>query len=127
MGMFGTLFEKPGPAPVPPAVAFRYPEPKPCPLTYPHRMARVIPPLVTHPITIEGRTYTSKSGAAIDVPAEDARVLAANNWLVFGLSGSLETRPADPSRCEIFVETPTERVMQFDGKAWRDVRTGAVV
>ncbi|MFA6319212.1 MAG: hypothetical protein WC943_17500 [Elusimicrobiota bacterium] len=89
-------------------------------------MARVIPPPASS-LMIEGRAYTSKSGAALDVPLEDARVLACNGWLLFGHSGALPARPAQPLKGEIFVETPAERVMQFDGVRWRDVHTGAVI
>lgn len=89
-------------------------------------MARVIPPLAGT-IQIEGRVYDAKGGAAFDCPLEDARILAANSWLLFGLSGALESRPAQPRGGEIFVETPAERVMQFDGKAWRDIHSGVAV
>jgi hypothetical protein len=89
-------------------------------------MARVIPPMVGS-LTIEGRTYTSKNGATLDVPLGDARILACNGWLAFGRSGALESRPTNAGIGELFIETPSERVMQFDGKAWRDVRTGAPV
>ena len=88
--------------------------------------ARVIPPAGAH-LVIEGRAYTSKDGAAFDAPLSDARVLAANGWLLFGHSGALPGRPAQPRTGEIFVETPTERVMQFDGRAWRDVHTGTCI
>jgi hypothetical protein len=96
------------------------------PLSAPEKLARVIPPL-TGSLVIEGRSYVSRNGAAFDAPAEDARIMAANGWLIFGLSGPLSMRPAQPRMGEIFVELPTEAVSQFDGRAWRDVRTGSVI
>ena len=87
-------------------------------------MARVIPPAGGH-LVIEGRAYTSQDGAAIDAPLQDARILAANGWLLFGHSGALAGRPAQPRMGEIFVVIPSEQILQFDGRSWRDVRTGA--
>ncbi|MBI1751868.1 MAG: hypothetical protein HY014_05405 [Acidobacteria bacterium] len=82
---------------------------------------------MTGSLTIEGRTYNSVKGAALDVPMEDARILACNGWLLFGYCGGLEARPAQPRIGEIFVVTPAEQVIQFDGRSWRDVSTGSVV
>jgi hypothetical protein len=78
-------------------------------------------------LTVEGRPYSSKNGRPLDVPMEDARTLAANGWVLVGASGPLEARPAEPKTREAFVESATDRLLLFDGRAWRDALTGAVV
>jgi hypothetical protein len=99
------------------------------PLYEPNRRARVLPPL-SGPftsVTVEGRTYSSRNGAPLDVALEDARVLAANGWLVLGACGPLEARPVQPQIGEAFFENSTDRQLIFDGRRWRDAHSGAEV
>ncbi|WP_243301269.1 hypothetical protein [Geothrix oryzisoli] len=99
------------------------------PLSAPHKRARVLPPLsgAFTTMTIEGRTYASRTGAPIDVPVEDARVLVCNSWLLLGACGPLEARSEQPQIGEAFFENSTDRQLIFDGRRWRDTRTGAEV
>jgi hypothetical protein len=125
MGLFGTVLAKHS-APVPPS-PHRYGEPKPTPLQNPNVLARVLPCTDARPLSIEGRSYAPKSGAAQDVPLEDARILGRNGWLLVARSGAHSDRPELALRGELFLETGVEKLLQFDGRFWRDPITGAVV
>jgi hypothetical protein len=92
---------------------------------------RVFPPnaIGSATITVNGRTYTTTSGAAIDVPDFDALVIAANGWSLSAPdgSGASSARPANPQRGAKFADTTLGVAVVFDGKVWRNKITGAAV
>lgn len=97
------------------------------PLSTPHLKVRMLAPLDGHfrTMTVEGRTYSASAVEQyLDVPVEDARLLAANGWMDCGRVGPLTLRPDKPLRGETFIAEELGRVLIFDGHAWRDVITG---
>ena len=99
------------------------------PLYEPHKLARVLPPSAGPFVSmvIEGRRYSSKGGAPLDVPAEDARILGANGWVLLGPSGPAEVRPKDPLFGASFLDITHDQPLVFDGRVWRDTHTGCEV
>jgi len=96
-------------------------------LTQPRLMVRMFPPPggALRRMTVEGRLYEVPEGENfLDVPIEDARVLAYNGWFDLGPVGPTEARPAAPLRGYMFTDTTVGLVMIFDGQAWRDFLTG---
>lgn len=91
---------------------------------------RVLPPNA-NPITttVNGRPYSTTAGTPLDVPDMDAMVLQANGWHISapGGVGTTTTRPANPTKNMRFADTTLGVEITFDGKAWRNSITGAVV
>lgn len=94
-------------------------------------LTRVLPPSSTGnaSITVNGRTYTTSNGAAIDVPDFDAQVMGANGWKIAAPDGSGTTaeRPPKPTNGMRYLDTTLGVVIVFDGKFWRNKITGASV
>ncbi len=91
---------------------------------------RVYPPNTsgTATITVNGRTYSTTNGAAIDVPDFDALIIAANGWSLSAPDGAGATsaRPANPQKGAKFADTTLGVPVVFDGKVWRNKITGAI-
>lgn len=83
----------------------------------------------TDQITVNGRTYSSTNGAAIDVPDHDGFVMAANGWhnVAAGGSGATASRPVNPPRNTTFFDSTVGGLIVWDGAAWRNKTTGAAV
>jgi hypothetical protein len=76
-------------------------------------------------MTVEGRSYEVQEGQNyLDVPVEDARVLAFNGWFELGPVGPTSARPQNPLRGFMFTDTAVGLVLIFDGQAWRCFVTG---
>jgi hypothetical protein len=92
---------------------------------------KVLPPnsTGTDTITVNGRTYSTSNGAAIDVPDHDADVMAANGWqrVAGGGSGATAMRPSNPNKGLVFYDSTVGGLIVWDGKAWRNKTTGAAV
>ncbi len=88
--------------------------------------------------TVNGRTYTAVPGTPIDVPDQDARALISNGFreplgsLTVASVGTTAQRPTmgiDNAR-DIntnYIDTTLGVVIFWDGRAWRNIITGAVV
>ena len=92
---------------------------------------RLIPPggPGTNPITVNGRTYSCAAGSTIDVPDFDAQVLMANGWstAAAGGAGLTANRPANPTKGMQFHDTTLNSTVVYDGRTWRNPKTGAAV
>jgi len=100
---------------------------------------RVLPPnsVALQTLTVNGRTYTGAPGAVLDVPDQDAAVLTANTWIRVAKSGPTTGRPTvnvdggsvplSQSPGYQFLDTTLGYLIVFDGLAWRNPATGAVV
>ena len=105
------------------------------PLKAPHLKERMIPPPppARRSITIQGRTYAAPQGLDyLDIPVEDARVMACEGWLDVGPVGPTAHRPVqesifDPLRGKTYIDTDLQALIIHDGVNWRDMMTGAVV
>jgi hypothetical protein len=80
------------------------------------------------------RVYTAGPGQTIDAagpPDGDAAVLTSQGFGLVGPSGSTALRntlaPGYFKAGALFVDLTLGRVIMFDGNAWRDVVTAAVV
>jgi hypothetical protein len=79
-------------------------------------------------LVINGRAYSVAASASIDVPNMDAQVLAANNWGKIGDgSGTTAQRPATPHVGQTYVDTTLGYMVCWEGAAWRNPATAAVV
>jgi hypothetical protein len=85
---------------------------------------------------VNGRTYSSAPGAAIDIVDFDAGVLSANGWVKVALTGPTSARPStNPNGTPPYlataglhyVDTTLDKVVVFDGATWRDPLTGSAV
>ena len=100
------------------------------PLVQPRLLVRMLPPQAPpgsafHKMLVEGRLYEVPEGQNyLDVPIEDARVLASNGWFDLGPVGPTEARPANRLRGYMFTDTSIGLVLLFDGRVWRDFLTG---
>jgi len=91
---------------------------------------RVMPPAGGAPtyITVNDRKYTCAMGSTLDVPDQDAFILAANGWTIVANGvGSTANRPARPLVGQDFHDTTLAKNIRFDGKTWRDPATGGAV
>ena len=78
--------------------------------------------------TVNGRTYTAAGGASIDVPDFDAGPLTANGWTkVADGVGTSAQRPTNPAKETRYHDTTLNKVVIWDGKAWRDPATATAV
>lgn len=78
--------------------------------------------------TVNGRTYVAAIGSTLDVPDFDASVLQANGWTaVAGTVGATAARPLNPPKGTQFHDTTLNKVITWDGKAWRDPASGVAV
>jgi hypothetical protein len=87
-----------------------------------------MPPNVdTCTIKVNGRTYTTSGGTALNVPDFDAVIMKANGWTIAagGGSGASTARPSNPSKNTKFADTTLGVVILWDGKNWRNPITGA--
>ena len=91
---------------------------------------RVLPPDAT-PITtvVNSRAYTTTGGTPLDVPDFDALILKANSWHISEAAGvgASSARPLSPNRGQRFADTTLGISISWDGRAWRNTITGAVV
>jgi hypothetical protein len=78
---------------------------------------------------VNGRAYTATPGTPIAVPDFDAFELEANGWVVTaaGGTGTTAQRPASPAVNTQYHDTTVGAIVKWDGKAWRNVLTGAAV
>lgn len=92
---------------------------------------RVMPPAdgTRSPITVNGRTYRCALDSTIDVEDHDARILTANGWTAVanGGVGASTARPAKPTKGLMFFDSTLGKMIQYDGKVWRDPANGAPV
>ena len=97
---------------------------------------RVSPPSdAKHPtILVNGRTYTCAVGSTLDVPDHDAQVMSANGWHSHGLVTTTAGRPAVSNGANPvyvkgapLIDSTLSAVIFYDGAAWRNYLTGAVV
>jgi hypothetical protein len=98
---------------------------------------RLLPSAVAPPIrTANGRDYAS-SNAYVDVPDQDAQILAANGWIIVAAVGATSARPVtDPNGARLgaayglgrhFVDTTIGKVILWTGASWIDPTTGGAV
>lgn len=81
-----------------------------------------------HPsMTVNGRSYTCAAAATIDVPDQDAAVLAANGWISHGSVSTTAARPANPNKGDTVFDSTLGFTIKFDGKVWRSPVNGAAV
>jgi len=81
-------------------------------------------------ILANGRRYSATPGTVISVPQSDARVLEANGWTFIIESGPTSARPTSINarvRGALFFDETLGLFVIFDGSAWRDAISGAVV
>ncbi|BDU77993.1 hypothetical protein [Mesoterricola sediminis] len=95
---------------------------------------RVLPP--NYPKTSEayGRVYVGSPGVTQDVPDGDALILGANGWNILGRVGPTSQRPLnnstvprEPFAGMEYIDTTLGALIIFDGSAWRNAATGAIV
>lgn len=88
---------------------------------------RMMPPADgLHPaIIVNGRTYTCALGSTIDVPDFDSRLMQSNGWVSGGSVGATASRPANPKRGDVYLDTDLTLPVRYDGKVWRNSFTGA--
>jgi hypothetical protein len=87
-------------------------------------LARIFPPpgsVQLQRLNVNGRTYASTPGSALDVPAFDAGALTSNSWVYAGAVGPSTARPASPSPGNMFIDTTLNAVVVFDGATWQTV------
>ena len=99
------------------------------PLSAPQLKVRMLPPPggPFRAMTVEGREYSIPKGQGwLDVPIEDARVMAYNGWLDVGPVGPTEARLVQPLRGATFIDTEINTIIIFDGQDWRDMATGMI-
>ena len=95
----------------------------------------MLPPIavINQTVTAYGRTYTAAPGTVVDVPINDAAILAANGWVPVAYSGHTADRPsgtlvlgdADSKLGGKFLDIDINKLVVFDGRTWRDPSTGA--
>ena len=79
-------------------------------------------------LMFNGRAYSVAAGSTIDVPNMDAQICAANGWVQIGNgSGTTAQRPALPYVGQLYVDTTLGYMVVFEGTAWRNPATAAVV
>lgn len=91
---------------------------------------RLIPPSTgATSITVNDRLYSCAVGSTIDVPDFDAHIMLANGWLASAAHGASTTvnRPSNSKKGTQFLDTTLNATVVFDGKAWRNQQTGALV
>jgi len=88
---------------------------------------------------VNGRPYSCAVGSAIDVSESDANALEARGFMRLGTSGQTVQRPAYPPNTNSdprifgppfgyrYVDTTLGKVVIFNGSAWVDAVTGALV
>ncbi len=79
--------------------------------------------------TVNGRTYKGVAGTPVSVPDFDADMLEANGWIKTapGGTGTTAARPTAPKVGTEYHDTTVGAIIKWDGKAWRNVMTGASV
>lgn len=79
--------------------------------------------------TVNGRKYVGVAGTPQNVPDFDATALEANGWIITapGGTGTTAQRPAAPAVGLQYHDTTVAAIVKWDGKAWRNVLTGASV
>ena len=96
-------------------------------------MQRLLPPGPADPatITVNGRYYSCALGQEITVPDQDAFLMMANGWIGSASGGGgvgvTAARPAGPQAGAEFFDSTLGKTITFDGSAWCDPDTGAVV
>jgi hypothetical protein len=81
-----------------------------------------------HPaITVNGRSYTCAAGSTLDVPDNDALVMAANGWINHGAVAASTARPTNPQKGDAIFDSTLGITIKFDGKVWRSPVNGAAV
>ena len=79
-------------------------------------------------LMFNGRAYSVAAGSTIDVPNMDAQICAANGWVQVGNgSGTTAQRPTLPYVGQLYVDTTLGYMVVFEGTAWRNPATAAVV
>jgi len=93
-------------------------------------MYYLLPPASGNTIhTVNGRTYTGIVGTPQAVPDFDGIVLVANGWTLAaqGGYGGSSARPTNPPKGTQFHDVTVGKIIQWDGRSWRDPTTGAAV
>jgi hypothetical protein len=98
---------------------------------------RMFPPVAAtaETITVNGRTYAATPGSFLDVPDMDATALGASGWTRVALSGPTISRPTTLTTSAPYIagtgtqfyDTTIEKLVVFDGAAWRNPDTGGAV
>jgi hypothetical protein len=99
---------------------------------------RMLPPPAVgkQTLTVNGRTYSAAPGTAVDVLDSDARVLAANSWVICAPSGATAQRPTTNPNVSApytiapsfeFFDTTLSKLIFWDGQSWRDPANGNAV
>jgi hypothetical protein len=112
-----------------------YVEPSPVPLKTPHLKQRMLPPppRMRLSFTIQDRSHSAPAGGGyLDVPVEDARVMAYGGWLDCGPVGLTENRPVpgnafEPLRGKTYFDTDLQTLVIYDGVNCRNIMASAVV
>lgn len=83
----------------------------------------------TNTVRVNGRAYTGTTNTALTVPDFDATALEANGWVLISPAGSGATaaRPARPNKGLQFYDSTVGANIVWDGLAWRNHASGAVV
>jgi len=78
---------------------------------------------------VNGRTYSATPGTVLLVPDFDADMLEANGWFksAVGGAGTTTQRPAIPKTGQEFHDISLGFNIRWDGKAWRNPTSGAIV
>jgi len=97
---------------------------------------RLMPPIsgANNPFTFQGRVYSCSVGSTIDVQEGgglflDAQTLISVGWVPCSTSGVGTTAQRPPSQAAgaTFIDATLSKLIEFDGKTWRDCVSGAAV
>jgi hypothetical protein len=83
------------------------------------------------PVVAQSRTYTVPVTTFVDVPEVDAPALSGNAWVQLLPVGPSSARPDSTQalypHLRAYIDTDINKVVIFDGRAWRDPLTGSTV
>lgn len=72
---------------------------------------------------------TNVSGSLVDIPSNsaDIHIYTANGWSKLGYVGSTAQRPTNLNAGDPYVDTTLNKIVIYDGVAFRDPISGSVV
>lgn len=74
-----------------------------------------------------GRNYQCAVGSTLDVADQDAYQLIRNGWHNHGIVATTANRPTAIAKDAFMIDSTLNAVIQWDGSAWRNTLTGAIV
>lgn len=78
-------------------------------------------------VEVSGRSYQLTPGQMLDVPQHHLEAVGSAGAELIGPVGTSADRPAQPYRGGVYIDTDLNKMIVFDGHAWRDPVTGAAV